>query len=133
MIGAQTTALLNTIAKSGAANLATPIRRGAILFGVALIAGFLGVSALVCVGAALWFATAPYIGAAWAAMIAAAFLLAMAMIVFGVAMLTLRGKRKSIAEDPALQIAPILQKLLKEQKTTLLLGALIAGIAAARK
>ena len=70
----------------------------------------------------------PYLGAAGAALIAAAYLLLAGLGVIGIAAWT---ASKPIAANPATQTPLIMNQLFIEQKATLLMAALVAGMMAA--
>ena len=79
----------------------------------------------------LWIFTAPYLSAAGAALISAAYLLLVGLIVVGIAAWNLRAASKPTATSNPTQTPLILNQLFVEQKGTLLMAALVAGMMAA--
>ena len=128
MIGAHLGALLNALAKNGVAKIAAPVRNSAIKAGAAIFAGLLALAAIGCVTTAIWIFAVPYLGAAGAALIAAAYLLLAGLGVIGIAAW---AASKPVAANPATQTPLIMNQLFVEQKGTLLMAALVAGMMAA--
>ena len=131
MIGAQLGVLLNMLAKNGVAKMAAPVRLGVIKVGTALAAGLLALAAIGCMAAAAWIFTEPRLGAAVAALVAAAFLLLAGLAVIGIAAWNIRPLAKPGIANTATQTPLILNQLFVEQKGTLLIAALVAGMMAA--
>ncbi|MEP6828557.1 MAG: hypothetical protein ABJA10_10840 [Aestuariivirga sp.] len=111
--------------------MAAPVRQGAIKAGAAAAAGLLLLAAVGCVTAAIWIFAAPYLGAAGAALIVAAYLLLAGLGVIGIAAWNLRTVVGRTAATPASPAPLILNQLFVEQKGTLLMAALVAGMMAA--
>lgn len=128
MTGAHLGALLNALAKNGVAKIAAPVRNSAIKAGAAIFAGLLALAAIGCVTTAIWIFAVPYLGAAGAALIAAAYLLLAGLGVIGIATWT---ASTPIAANRATQTPLIMNQLFVEQKATLLMAALVAGMMAA--
>lgn len=131
MLGAQVGKLLSSYIRSGVATVAAPVRHGAIKAGAAVVAGLLVMAAIGCVAAAIWIYSVPYQGAAGAALIAAAFLLCAGLAVVGIASLAVRREAPPIVINSTQQVPLIINQLVKEQKGTLLVAALVAGMMAA--
>lgn len=131
MLSAQVGKLLSSCVRTGAANITAPVRQGAIKAGAALFAGLLAIAAFGCVTAAIWIFAVPYVGLAGGALIAAAYLLFAGLAVVGMVAWIIQKQTRPIAPNPAEQISPIINQLFKEQKGTLLVAALVAGIMAA--
>ena len=131
MTGAHIGTLLNGLASNGAAKMAAPIRQVAIKTAAALLVGFLVLAGIGCVTAAIWIFAVPYLGEAGAALIAAAYLLLAGLIVMGIAALVLKNRAKPVAANPVQQIPLIMNQFFSEQKGTLLMAALVAGVMAA--
>ena len=131
MLGDQVGKLLSSFVRSGAANMAAPIRHGAIKAAAAIFAGFLALAAMCTVAFAIWVYAIPYTGAAGAALIAAAYLLFAGLVVIGIAAWAVGNEVKPVTANSTQQIPLIMNQLIKEQKGTLLLAALVAGMMAA--
>ena len=131
MLGAQVGKLLGLCVRSGAANIAVPIRREAIKAGVALIAVLLALASVGCVAAAIWMFAVPYVGSAGAALISAACLSFAGLLTIGISVLVLKKETKPVFGNLAAQTPLIMNQLFAEQKGALFVAALVAGMMAA--
>ena len=131
MLGDQVGKLLSSFVRSGAANMAAPVRHGAIKAAAAVFAGLLALAAMGTVAFAIWIFAMPYTGAASAALIAAAYLLLAGLVVIGIAAWAIQPEVKPIAANPAQQIPLVMNQFIKEQSGALLVAALVAGMMAA--
>ena len=131
MLGDQVGKLLSSFVRSGAANMAAPVRHGAIKAAAAIFAGLLALAAMATVAFSTWIFAMPYTGAAGAALVAAAYLLLAGLAVIGIAAWTIGNEMKPVAANPTQQIPLIMNQFIKEQKGTLLVAALLAGMMAA--
>ena len=131
MLGDQVGKLLSSFVRSGAANMAAPVRHGAIKVAAAIFAGFLAFAAMGTVAFAVWIYATPYTGAAGAALIAAAYLLFAGLVVIVFAAWAVGNEVNPVAANSPKHIPLIMNQLIKEQKGTLLVAALVAGMMAA--
>lgn len=108
-------------------------RRAAVDAGVVAAAGLMVVAAIGCAVAALWLLLAPLVGAAGAALSAAAALLAMGGTILGVRAIVARRRARPAANSgrDCQDLAEALQLSFSANKAALLLAALAAGAAAA--
>lgn len=130
MLGLQIGNMLNSVVRSGAENIAAPVRYGFIKVGVALAAGLFFLAAIGCATTAIWMYAIPYWGGPGAAAIAGLFLLLIGMSILGIGTLMLKQPMRRVAVRPTDQVPILMNQIFKDQKSAILLAALIAGMVA---
>jgi hypothetical protein len=120
---------LSSLIKSGAANLAVPVRRAGIQTGAAIVVAIFAIGAMGCVTTALWLLVTPILGSVGAALVAATWLLLIGVVVLVSTALMLRNQNSNPAARHSGQL-PIAQanQLLKDNKGSAILLAVLAGM-----
>ncbi|MDR3440538.1 hypothetical protein [Telmatospirillum sp.] len=127
MEGAIRSALLS-LTQTGAADVAASARKTAITALLAIVAAVLATASAGCAVAALWIYAAPLIGPATAMLAVAFCLLILCLAVVFLASLVARtARRPRPAVSPEVLLAEA-ARLLKDQKGTMLVAALVAGM-----
>lgn len=127
-------AAIMAITRSAATNtIVPPARQLATASMCAIVAAVLVTTSVGCAAAALWIWTVPRLGPVGAPLVVAAFLLVGGLAVLALMRHILRRRRMPYPDDltPELLLAEAMH-LFKHHKATVLLAALIAGLAAGR-
>lgn len=130
MLGLQIGNILNSVVRSGAENIAAPVRYGFIKTGASLAAGLFFLAAIGCATTAIWIYAIPYWGEASAALIAGFVLFLIGMMVLGIGKLVLKQPVRPVTVRQSDQVSLMMNQIFKDQKSAILLAALIAGMVA---
>ncbi len=128
MLGSQIRNMLISAVRGGAANIAAPVRYAVIKASAWFVAGLFFLAAVGCVTAAIWIYTIPFWGEPSAALIAGGFLFLIGMIVLGTSSLMLKKQVRHVVVRQTDQAPLMMNQILKDQKNSILLAALIAGM-----
>jgi hypothetical protein len=133
MLGAQLVSVLISAVRNGATNVAAPVRYGILKASASFMAGLFFLAAIGCVTAAIWIYAIPYWGEPSAALIAGIFLFVIGIVVLGISSLVIKPHVTPVTIHQTEQLPLMLNQVFKDQKGTLLLAALIAGMVASEK
>lgn len=128
MIASQIGSMLISAARSGASNLAVPVRYSFIKASAIFAAGLFFSAAIGCLTSAIWLFSIPYWGQPNAALIAGAFLFLVGIAVLGIGSLVLKQVARPLAVRQTDQVPLLVNQIVKDQKGALLLAALVAGM-----
>jgi hypothetical protein len=116
--------LLAALSRAGAPRVAVAARRAGVVVAAGVLAGVLLLASLGCALAALWIKAVPRLGPAGAALV-----VAVCLLVLGLAALSVVLRRPLRARAPAQAPTPIpLDALMRDNKTALLTAAVVAGL-----
>jgi hypothetical protein len=119
--------LLPSLLRLGAAGgLQAASRRIGLMLFYAVLAAIAAIAAIGCAIAAIWLALLPAIGPVWTPLVIGAVLAGATAILVLLISSRPRGGRRSDGEDPA----ALLSAILRDHKTSLILGAALAGMLA---
>jgi hypothetical protein len=128
MLGSQIRNMLISAFRGGAANIAAPVRYGIIKASASFVAGLFFLAAVGCLTAAIWIYTIPLWGGPGAALIAGGFLFLIGMIVLGIGSLMLKKQVRPVFVRHTDQVPLMMNRIFKDQKNSILLAALVAGM-----
>lgn len=117
--------------------IGVPVRRVGIRTATGIFAIFLALGSVGCTTAAIWIFTIPRLGQAGAALAAAAFLLVFGLVVLVSVNLYLRNSYNKVQLPAANQLSQLqladLNRMFKENKSSVLVATLIAGFFAGER
>ena len=123
--------LLPSLLRLGAAGgLRAASRRMGLMLFYAILAAIAAIAALGCAIAAIWLALLPAIGPVWTPLLIGAVLAGIAGILVLLATRRPRARGRLAGSGDGMDTAALLSAIFRDHKTSLLLGAALAGMLA---
>jgi hypothetical protein len=123
--------LLPSLLRLGAAgSLQAASRRMGLMLLYLLLAAIAAIAALGCAIAGIWLALLPAIGPVWTPILIGAVLAGIAAILVLLATRRPRARRRLAGSGEGMDTAALLSAIFRDHKTSLLLGAALAGMLA---